>query len=63
MFILLLLTQLIHVGFCLNMLVSPLLVSAIVVAMAVYVLVRQRFQKKGEVLLGNGRVCFGALKI
>ncbi len=43
--------------------VSSSLVSAIVVAMVVYVRVGLIFQNKGEVLLlGYGRVCFGVLK-
>ncbi len=42
------------------MLVSSL-VSAIVVAMVVYVHVGRRYQNRGEVLL-YGCVCFGAFK-
>ncbi len=42
---------------------SSSLVSAIVVAMVVYVHVGLIFQNKGEVLLlGYGRVCVGVLK-
>ncbi len=51
MSILLCFTQLILVGFCLNMLASSSLVSAIVVAMVVYVNVGRRYQNRGEVLL------------
>ncbi len=42
--------------------VSSSLVSAIVVAMVVYVRVGRRFQNRGELLLGYERVCFGAFK-
>ncbi len=42
--------------------VSSSLVSVIVVAMVAYVRVGWRFQNRGEVLLGYGRVCFGAFK-
>ncbi len=63
MLILLNFTQLIRVGFCFEYTcVSSLLVSAIVVAIVVFVHVGQRFQNKGEFLLGYGRVCFGAFK-
>ncbi len=44
------------------MLVSSLFVSAIVVAVVMYVRVGWRFQNRGEVLLGYGRVCFAAFK-
>ncbi len=42
--------------------VSSSLVSAVIVIMVVYLCVGRRFQNKGEVLLGYGRVCFGAFK-